>query len=179
MKERKYKEEYRIEVTMDQRGRDRRKAVYQGDDFYLPERAGKKWVYAGMLTAYAFLYLFYMMLNSPGSHCIYVLPIAACAVIPSAYWAMGLFSMMRAPEKMTSTQKEKGIGRVMRSAMGCMILLLTACVGDVVFMIRSGKWTAELPAFSLLACAGITALGAFRHVKGIYDAIRVVKHAKE
>ena len=179
MKERKYKEDYRIEVTMDERGRDRRRAVYQGDDFYLPENTRRGWTYAGMLAVYAALYLAYMMLNSPGSHCIYVLPIAACAVIPSAYWTMGLISMLRAPQKMTSTQKEKGIGRVMRSAMGCMILLLTTCVGDVIFMARMGNWSAELPAFALLACAGMTALGAFRYVKGVYNAIRVVRYVKE
>lgn len=179
MKERKYKEDYRIEVTMDERGRDRRRAVYQGDDFYLPENAGRLWTHAGMFAVYTALYLTYLLLNSPGSHCIYVLPIAACAVIPTAYWAMGLFAMLRAPKKMTSTQKEKGIGRVMRSAMGCMVLLLTACVGDVIFMIRSGNMALEIPAFVLILCAGITALGAFRHVKGVYNAIRTVKHAKE
>ena len=179
MKERKYKEDYRIEVTMDDRGRDRRKAVYQGDDFYLPEGAGHRWTYAAMFAVYATLYLLYMMMNTPGSHCIYVLPVAACAVIPSAYWAMGLFSMLHSPQKMTSTQKEKGIGRVMRSAMGCMVLMLTACAGDLIFMSRSGNWAEELPAFALMACAGMTALGAFRYVKGIYDAVRVVKHTKE
>ena len=179
MKERKYKEDYRIEVTLDERGRDRRRAVYQGDDFYLPENAGRLWTHAGMFAVYAALYLAYLLLNSPGSYCIYVMPIAACAVIPSAYWSMGLISMLRAPQKMTSTQKEKGIGRVMRSAMGCMVLLLTACVGDVIFMARNGNCFAELPAFALLVCAGMAALGVFRYVKGLYNAIRVVKHAKE
>lgn len=177
MKERKYKEEYGIEMHIDDNGREKRVAVYKGDYYSLslkPEE--RRALYRGSLIRlgiYLIFYLLYLLASSPSSYCIYVLPFASAALAPFAYWIMGMIAMMRAPEKMTSVHKEKGIGRVMRSSMGCMLLLLIACAGDLIFMLRSGEVMKEVPGFVLLACAAVTALAAMRQIKSVYQTIRV------
>ena len=39
---------------------------------------------------------------------------------------MGLWTLFRAPRRMTRVQKETGVGRVLRSAAGCAVLILAA-----------------------------------------------------
>lgn len=182
MKERKYKEDYALEQYIDERGKEKRRAVYRGKWYRLRADAAekKKLQLVSVLTCVAFaaVYLFYMKLSTPSAWCMYVLPVCAAGLIPLLYWAMGLFAMLRAPEKMTSIDKENGIGRVMRSAMGCMILMGTACVGDIIFMARSGNFTAEWPGFMLILCACIIALAGFRYVKDFYNHIQVLDNPK-
>lgn len=176
MKERKYKEEYVLESYVDERGREKRRAVYRGSYYHIAaqgEARKKLNLYAvGSCVLFVLFYLIYMKLSTPSAWCMYVLPVAAAALIPLYYWCMGLFSMLRAPEKMTRTQRENGIGRVMRSAMGCMILMFIALVGDVVFLARGASFSAEWPGFAVLLCAAMTATGAFRYVKGHYNAVK-------
>lgn len=176
MKERRLKEDYVLEEYIDERGREKRRSVYRGKWYRLAADAqGKKKLrlYSALGCAcFAALYFLYMKLSTPSAWCMYVLPIAAAALIPLLYWAMGFVSMLRAPQVMTRVQRETGVGRVMRSAMGCMILLGTAAVGDVIFMICRANWAAEAPGFALLVCAAAVALSAFRYAKQHYDAVR-------
>ena len=182
LKERKLKEDYTLESYIDDRGREKRRAVYRGSWYTMGLDAHKKQkltVTSIVLCAlFAVLYIIYMKLSTPSAWCMYVLPIAAAGLIPLVYWGMGLFSMLRTPETMTRVQRETGIGRVMRSAMGCMILLFIAMVGDVIFMARNGNFAAEFPGFALLICAAMTAMYAFRFTKQHYDAIRVTSAPK-
>lgn len=178
MKERKYKEDYALEQYIDERGKEKRRAVYRGKWYRLHANAEekKKLRLFSVLTcaAFAAVYLFYMKLSTPSAWCMYVLPVAAAGLIPLLYWAMGLFAMLRAPEKMTSIDKENGVGRVMRSAMGCMLLMGIASVGDIIFMARSGNFTAEWPGFLLLLCACAIAYAAFHRIKDCYNHIQVL-----
>ena len=106
----------------------------------------------------------------------YVLPISACALIVLVYWAMGLFAMWRAPEKMTRLQKENGMGRVLRSSVGCGVLLAMACVGDILFMLLTLKerFTEEILGFALLCCAAMAALGCFLRIREPYNKLRSI-----
>jgi len=178
LKERKYKEDYGIEVQLDERGRDKRVAVYRGEYYALPEGGARKQqikrTYVLTAALFTLFYLIYMLSGAPSSYCIYVLPFASCAVFPLFYWLCGLISMLRAPAKMTRVQKENGVGRILRSATGAMILMMIACVGDIIFVLRSGDMKAELAGFALLACAAMTALAAMRHARGVYHEIRTL-----
>lgn len=184
MKERKYKDDYGFHSYVDKRGRDRRDAVYQGDYFILEGGAAarKKMTAESLffLLIFAVLYLVYMKLNTPSASCMYVLPITACALIVLVYWGMGVFAMWRAPEKMTRLQKENGVGRVLRSSVGCGILLAMACVGDLLLILTTLKerYADELPGFALLACAAMAALGCFLRVREAYRKIRTVPSSK-
>ena len=177
MKERKYKEDYGLEMRVDERGRERREAVYRGEWFAMEDESTKRGLVVCSGTAatlFAVLYLLYLEWNTPSTRCIYVFPIAACALAPLAYWIMGVWSMAHAPEKMTRVQKEKGVGRVLRSAVSCAALILMACVGDVIYMLAGLKENAkaEWTGFALLMCCAAAALGCFVRVRDTYRRIR-------
>lgn len=177
MKERRLKDDYAVEISMDERGRDRRKAFYKGDYYRLNmDAAGRRAFFRTCAIQYALyliFYLLYMLLSTPSTYCIYVLPFASAGIVPLAYWTLGMVGMLRSSERMTSVKKEKGVGRVMRSAMGCMVLLLMASVGDVIFLFRTAQRAQEVPGLALLLCMAVTALAGFRQAKEAYNGICV------
>lgn len=185
MKERKYKEDYGFATTIDHRGREKREAVYQGDWYKYEKDASPSGrmiaLMGGMLCLCICFFLIYMSLNSPSSRCIYVMPVTACALVPMVYWAMGLFVMWRAPEKMTRLQKENGAGRVLRSSVGCMVLLSMACIGDLVFMAFTlrERYLEEVLPFAFLLCSAACAMGSFLRIRDIYTHMAVMVSAKE
>lgn len=163
MKERKYKEDWRNETRMDDRGREKRVPVYRGSWFLLPEgvsvRSLRLWAtlpWAGYLAAL----LLYFRLNFPGATVMYVFLPAALSLFPVLYWAMGAAGVFRAPRRMTRLQKENGIGRVLRSSAGCAICLCAALVGDLVLMLTGGQVAREWPGTLLLLLALALAAGA-------------------
>ncbi len=184
MKERKYKEDYGFRYFADHRGKEKREAVYQGDFFVYeggaPARKRALTESLALGALFAALYFIYMKLRTPSSGCMYVLPVAACALVVLAYWAMGVFTLWRAPLKVTRLQKENGVGRVLRSSVGCAVLLGMACVGDILFMLLSLKerFVEELPGFALLACAGMAAMGCFLRARETYKKLRVTASSK-
>lgn len=184
MKERKYKEDFKIVTRIDPNtGREKRTAVYKGKYYRLQLDAAslKKFniLCTALLAASLLALLVYMLLDSPSAYCMYVMPIAAIGLFPMLYWGMGLFSMWRAPEKLTSVQKETGVGRVLRSALGCMVFPSLAAIGDVVFLCLGGNLGDEWPALlMLLICAALSGV-CFAKARGIYNGIQTVSNAKE
>ena len=181
MKERKYKEDYGFRTYIDDRGREKREAVYQGEYFRYAagaEEKKKSLLFAAICAGlFLIFYFIYMKLNTPSAYCMYVLPLAACALIVLVYWLMGIFSMWRAPEKMTRLQKENGIGRVLRSSVGCGVVLTIACIGDIIYMLFSlrGSFTKEIPGFAMLCCAAMAAVGCFVRIRETYNRIVTIK----
>lgn len=174
MKERRYKEEYSLETSMDDKGRFVQKPVYQGDYYWLPGSMNARTLaktclpYLGVFIA---VYVLYLRANSPSSRCMYVLPFAACACIPMFYAVMGAFAMLRAPRRMTHVQRENGIGRLMRSCMGCGVLTGIAAAGDIVYMALGGHYAREGFAFAMLAIACIAGFAGFKAAKAVYSAL--------
>lgn len=180
MKERKYKEDYSLRSFINEKGKEKREAVYQGDYFRFEngEKERKKlliWA-AGSALIFFLLYFAYMKMNTPGGRCMYVMPIAACALIPFVYWCRGLYALLRAPERMIRLQKENSTGRILRSCIGCALLLFMACLGDILFMIISLKNRAgeEVPGFALLCCAAVIALGTFLRIRESERRLQVI-----
>ena len=179
MKERKYKEDYKLITRIDpDTGREKRVAEYVGKYYRIPMEAAalKRFMLACIgLFALSFLTLaVYIMLNSPSSYCMYVMPIAAIALFPLLYWGMGLYSMWRAPEKMTSVQKETGVGRVLRSALGCMIFPALACIGDIVFLCLGGDFAGEWLALLMMAASAVSAGMCFVQARRVFNSIEVL-----
>ena len=171
MKERKYKEDYKLITRIDpDTGREKRVAEYVGKYYRIPMEAAalKRFMLACIgLFALSFLTLaVYIMLNSPSSYCMYVMPIAAIALFPLLYWGMGLYSMWRAPEKMTSVQKETGVGRVLRSALGC--------IGDIVFLCLGGDFAGEWLALLMMAASAVSAGTCFVQARRVFNSIEVL-----
>lgn len=176
MKERKYKEEYKLITQLDKKGNPCQIPVYMGDYYAYAQKTTRKerarivlpW-YAGFTACY----FVYMMLGSPSSYCIYVLPFACCAIVPLLYASLGTANTLRFTGKMTRVQKETGIARLMRSFIGCGVFTALAVLGDVIFMFRNGfagEWLAAL----LLAAASVSAWSGFAKVRRIYNAMTVI-----
>lgn len=121
------------------------------------------------------LILLYFKLFFPGSTVLYVFLPAALSLFPALYWALGIWTAFRAgrdgkqkglrERTMTRLEKENGIGRVLRSAAGCMICAAAAVVGDIVFLLLSGQAAAELPGTAMLLAAALTALGTMNQFR--------------
>lgn len=179
MKERKYKDDYAIHTTFSDKGREQQNVVYQGEYFRFEGGTQEKYRSLrwslGCAGIFFLSYLIYMKLNTPSSRCIYVMPIAAVALIVFIYWLMGLAALFRCPDQMTRLQKENSMGRILRSSIGCALLLGMACVGDIIYMLVSLKEqvSAEFPGFALLCCAAIAALSSFLRIREVYGKISV------
>ena len=174
MKERRYKEEYRLKTQLDVKtGKPKQIPVYVGDYYRLGAGTDRRAVAVRCLpylAAFVLSWGAYLMKNSPSSFCIYVLPFACCAAAPVMYAVLGAVSALRAPERMTRVQKETGIARLMRSLLGCCICVSLACLGDMIFMIRNG-FAGEWFAAALLLLAAAAGYMGFRAAKAIHNAM--------
>lgn len=172
LKQRRYKEDYRLEQYVDERGREKRRAVYRGNWYAYADAKEAKNALVFALACFlgaAACWLLYMARSTPSTRCMYVLPVASCAVFPMAYWLMGLHGMSKKTDKMTRVQKENGVGRVLRSAVGSMVLLAMACVGDVIFMAAAKNFATEMSGFAMLVIAAAASAACFMRVRDVYN----------
>ena len=112
--------------------------------------------------AYLLLVILYFRLDFPGARVLYVFLPAALGLFPCLYWAMGIWGLYRAPERMTRLQKENGIGRVLRSSVGCAVFASAALVGEAVFLLSGGNASREWPGLLMLLLTDVLALGTAR-----------------
>ena len=161
MKEKKYMNDWETSVSLDEKtGRDRRTPVYRGT-WSVQSPEGRKTALllsgAGCL-GFWFCFVLYMLLDFPGTRVLYVFLPLALAVFPGAYWIMGLYSLARAPLKMTRVQREKSLGRMRRCAVGAAVFCFVASVGDLILLFRRGTFDGEGPGFLLLLAADAVCL---------------------
>lgn len=176
MKERKYKEEYKLVTRLDEKtGKPKQIPVYMGDYYAYAQGVTRRTLALSCLpwlAAFAALYGMYMALGSPSSYCIYVLPFACCAIIPLLYACIGAVNTLRFAGKMTRVQKETGVARLLRSFIGCGVFAALAALGDVVFMLRNGFAGEVLAALALL-WASIAAWKGFGAVRKLHNNLSV------
>lgn len=171
MKERKYKEDWANETRFDARGKEKRVPVYRGPLFSLPSGQDKRKLLLSALlpwALYLILILLYFRLDFPGARVLYVFLPAALGLFPCVYWAMGIWGVYRAPDRMTRLQKENGIGRVLRSAAGCTVCSAAALVGEAVFLISSGDASREWPGLLMLAASAALAFTAASRYRALH-----------
>ena len=77
---------------------------------------------------------------------------------------------------MTSVQKETGVGRVLRSALGCMVFPALACIGDVVFLCLGGDLAGEWLALVMMAASAVFAGLCFMRARRAFNAIEVLSN---
>ena len=171
VKERKYKEDWVSETRLDGKtGREKQGPVYRGSWFTAGGGQKKKELLLRSLlpwSGFLALLLLYFFLNYPGSRILYIFLPAALSLFPCLYWAMGVWGIFRAPDKMTRVQKETGIGRVLRSSAACVILCCAALIGEIIFLFTGSDAAREWPgALMLLAAAALAFVTAayFRNV---------------
>ena len=165
MKERKYKEDWANETRFDDKGREKRVPVYRGPRYHFAEGENGKKLAGKALTGwivFTALIFLYFIFDFPGGRILYVFLPAGLSLFPCMYWAMGVWGISRAGEKMTRLQKENGVGRVLRSAAGCALCIAAALIGEAVWLIGGADAGKEWPGLMLLLGAGACALGTAR-----------------
>lgn len=165
MKERKYKESYRLTNQVDPRtGRERRRAEYVGEYYRFPAGSPAPRRRAVRLAAPLALYwaaaLVYMKTAGVTGRCIYALPPFLLSLFPGVYGLMGLYALLRAPERMTVVQRENGVGRLMRSGLGCGVFASLGAIGGAICLCAARGWAAAWhePLLAAAAAAGGWAL---------------------
>ena len=166
MKERRLKENWKLEQKITDSGHETRVPVYTGN-YYRFENDPRSLLIAGCagLILYLMVAVLFMLLKLRGTYCIYVLPVFLCGLIPGVYWAMGLFTMWRNPSRMTVVQKEKGPARVLRSALGCGIFTSMSFIGDCILLLTQHPENEWIDAILLALASGcaITVFNRFRN----------------
>ena len=174
MKERKYKEDWINETRVDDQGRERRVPVYKGSFFALRRGQEKKKLLLSALLpwfAYLVLVILYFRLDFPGARVMYIFLPAALSLFPCLYWAMGIWTLYRMPDRMTRLQKENGIGRVLRSSVGCAIFSSAALIGEIIFLLTGGNTTREWPGVLMLLAADMSALFTLRAFRTVHNQL--------
>ena len=176
MKQRKYKEAYRIVSHTDARtGRERRDAEYTGAHYRFPEGSPaprrRALRLAPVLAVYWLAALAWLKTAGITGRCVYALPPFLLGLFPGAYSLMGLVSMLRAPERMTVVQRETGVGRLMRSGLGCGIFSAVGAVGGVVCVSVAGRWGDSWHEPLLTSLAAAAGFFAFRLARRDYRAL--------
>ena len=171
MKERKYKEDWVSEIRLDEKtGREKRVPVYRGSWFTAGGGQKKRELLLRSLlpwSGFLALLLLYFYLNYPGSRILYIFLPAALSLFPCLYWAMGVWGLFRAPDRMTRVQKETGIGRVLRSSAACVILCCAALIGEVIFLFAGRDVAREWPGALMLLAAAVLAFGTAAYFRNV------------
>lgn len=133
MVSRKYVKDYRLEDSLDARGRFRSKAVYIGGDygFERPEQATAraKWTVFGLSFGSCLLFIGALLPNSLAARTMYcVLPLAASAV-PLAIGMMGAYALVTAREPFRREQADKISQRLPIAALLTLIFSGVALLG--------------------------------------------------
>ena len=169
---------------MDDRGREKQIPVYTGPLYAMEGKSGQLrrerilQLTAGILCAV--LLVIYLQLGTPSTRIIYVLPVALCALIPTAYWVIGAVSCFRCPVSgMNNVHKENGPGRVLRSCTAVWIILAMSLLGDIILCLSQSVLSAEWPGLALLLCAFGTAFAEFTRARERYHRIRITDPGRE
>jgi hypothetical protein len=83
---------------------------------------------------------------------------------------MGLFAFARAPERMTSLQKENGIGRLTRSAFGCLAVSVLALLGNAVFAVVN-RFPQEWPDCLCFTIGSLSSYYAWLRLRSAYRKV--------
>ena len=145
MKERRYKDHYRIVTDVDPKtGRPVEKAVYAGEYYRFPEGSPTPKQLAARVGACAGAYwlcaLAYLRTGRATTNCLYALVPFMASLLPGAYLLLGLWALVAAPARMTVVQKENGPGRLVRASLGCAVLSTAGALGCALFLTLSGRW---------------------------------------
>ena len=165
VKEKRYRDDWAAEVSLDERsGKDRLTPIYRGTWYFLPVASRKSALRQTGLCFLAFLagWVLFLLLDFPGTRVLYVFLPLALAVFPLVYWGMGLYTLARLPGKMTRLQKEKSLGRILHSSAGAGILAGTSFLGEMIFHLETQTPRSGFPgSFLLLLCVFAASLSAY------------------
>ena len=172
MKERKYADRFTVARRFDARsGRETRDVRYTGEYFRYPEGSPSPAARAGRIVPWLGLYwaclLIHLGTAGATSRTLYALMPLLLALFPGVYAVMGWVRLWRAPERMTVLDREKGIGRLVRSCAGAMVLTFAGTLGCAACVMinhvpASSSWHEVL----LPLGAGLAILQSFRLARG-------------
>lgn len=161
-------------------GKEKRVPVYQGSWFRVGSGQSRQELILRSLLpwiCYLALVLLFFRLDFPGARILYVFLPAALSLFPCLYWAMGVWGLLRAPDKMTRVQKETGIGRVLRSAAACAILSCAALAGEIIFLLSGADSVRGASGLLMLLAAAVISFGTSAFFRTVYRQLKEERNA--
>ena len=180
MKARRYKEQYRIRTGIDPKsGRERRMAQYAGQYCAFPagtpDAKGRALRLAVPIALYWLLALAYLKTAGATGRCIYALVPYLLGLFPGVYALMGLFAMVRAPKRMTVVQRENGVGRALRSALGCGVFAALGTLGAIVCLCADRLWAGAWHEPLLMAASAAAGFAAFTLARRDFHSLEILR----
>ena len=169
MKERRYAKYYRL-------AEDGGNGVSYAGDWYrfpdgTPEPRRRALRLAAPLAAYWLCAAIYLTTASATDRYMPALVPFLLGLFPGVYGMMGLAAFARAPGRMTILQREKGPGRVVRSALGCGVFSAIATIGAAVCLTRAASWNDAWTEPALTALCAAAGFAAFARARRDYNAM--------
>lgn len=141
-------EGYEAELRTDAKGREKKVLVYRGEWYGLDMEPGAqrrcKAAVAVLTAVMTAVYLLVSFFPTPGGMSRWVGVPLLLALVPLMFLWIGLFNFLFAREKWEIRVYYAGYRRIKRSLPAMMAILAFSAVGEIVYMIRSAAFGAEL-----------------------------------
>lgn len=139
MIENRYKEHYKPDVYITNRGRVVEEYLYDGDYYILPleGKERKKAAAMNILISIVMMALFVLtgLFDNAGSRRFYILIPYICIFMPAFYMLMGACSFLSVPERMQIAHYDRSLLRSKRSCIGIMVIAVLVLLTDLIFLI--------------------------------------------
>ncbi len=140
----RYVEDFRIEESLDERGKMHRKAVYIGNWTVLRKTGSgalaKLIASAALAAAAAVLLVRTMLLTHASSGSLFVMIPLAAALFPALYLVMGAFSLPYRQKPMRRDRFMHGITRMQRSSVAVIALAAVSLIVSFIYRAVVGDW---------------------------------------
>lgn len=134
----KYHRDYQPELSKDDNGKEKKIYRYTGDYYIFDiNYVEKKKIFiknAMFCVLYILLFILAGLVNNDGSRSLLIAVPYAFLYIPYVYLVMGTFSSLQMSEKMEFVGYDRSLGRMKRSCMGILSILLYLCIADAVYI---------------------------------------------
>lgn len=139
----KYKDDYEYKETAKEDGTVEKQFIYSGEYYQNNMTARQKNIlnYSTFLCSAFSVCLFITagFLNNDGAHCLYVVLPYICIFLPSVYFLSAVFTIWKAPEKLTREKYDNSYGRCRRMPVLNIVLSAICIICDVVFIMQNKK----------------------------------------
>lgn len=171
---------FQTQTTVDPyTGKESKKAVYIGPVYRISmEEAVVKRTVRKMLVLWLISLAVFILVgtvNAESSRCFYVFPFYAAALFPLLYWGMGALRLLRQKVCFTEVDRDAGLGRLHRSALGFVVIAALHTLADGVFLALGGageKPAAEMIALLGVVLSGLGAAGSLRLLGPLEEACK-------
>jgi hypothetical protein len=136
---RKYVDDYEIVIEVDEKGREKKKAVYRGNNFEVDvaKISLKKFKWTNIIL-FVIILVFHIaggFLNNQGMYRFYIALPYVAAFLPLYFLATGIFRLPKEKRKFRRDEVDLSFKRVKKASTFLLILFGMGILGEVIFLI--------------------------------------------